>query len=111
MCVPPLDEEPDLHFALLREIARRIGLGLHQHADERRFFEKAIRLGAAHLRIGTAILGACGGSRQRHNLAVSWAPGGSAGETRDVLPTFPSYFPLKGLIREFEPAQIPAFES
>jgi hypothetical protein len=28
MCVPPLDEEPALHFALLREIARRTGLGL-----------------------------------------------------------------------------------
>ena len=43
MCVPPLDEEPALHFALLREIARRTGLGLlsmGMSAD----FEKAIRL-------------------------------------------------------------------
>src|SRR6516165_259821 len=59
MCVPPLDEEPALHFALLREIARRTGLGLlsmGMSAD----FEKAIRFGATHVRIGTAIFGARG---------------------------------------------------
>lgn len=57
MCVPPLDEEPALHFALLREIARRTGLGalsMGMTAD----FEKAIRFGATHVRIGTAIFGA-----------------------------------------------------
>jgi pyridoxal phosphate enzyme (YggS family) len=62
MCVPPLDEEPALHFALLREIARRTGLGLlsmGMSAD----FEKAIRFGATHVRVGTAIFGARGGSR------------------------------------------------
>ena len=61
MCVPPLDEEPALHFALLREIARRTGLGLLSmvmSAD----FEKAIRFGATHVRVGTAIFGARGGS-------------------------------------------------
>ena len=26
MCIPPLDEEPTLHFALLAKIARRIGV-------------------------------------------------------------------------------------
>jgi PLP dependent protein len=59
MCVPPLDEEPALHFALLREIARRSGLGLlsmGMSAD----FEKAIRFGATHVRVGTAIFGARG---------------------------------------------------
>ena len=59
MCVPPLDEEPVLHFALLREIARRTGLGLlsmGMSAD----FEKAIRFGATHVRVGTAIFGARG---------------------------------------------------
>jgi pyridoxal phosphate enzyme (YggS family) len=59
MCVPPLDEEPALHFALLREIARRAGLGIlsmGMSAD----FEKAIRFGATHVRIGTAIFGARG---------------------------------------------------
>jgi PLP dependent protein len=59
MCIPPLDDEPALHFALLREIARRTGLGIlsmGMSAD----FEKAIRFGATHVRIGTAIFGARG---------------------------------------------------
>ena len=59
MCVPPLDEEPAPHFALLREIARRNGLAIlsmGMSAD----FEKAIRFGATHVRIGTAIFGARG---------------------------------------------------
>ena len=56
MCVPPLDEEPSLHFALLREIARRNGLedlSMGMSAD----FEIAIRFGATLVRIGTAIFG------------------------------------------------------
>jgi pyridoxal phosphate enzyme (YggS family) len=59
MCVPPLDEEPALHFALLREIARRTGLAflsMGMSAD----FEKAIRFGATHVRVGSAIFGARG---------------------------------------------------
>lgn len=59
MCVPPLEEEPAPHFALLREIARRNGLGvlsMGMSAD----FEKAIRFGATHVRVGTAIFGARG---------------------------------------------------
>jgi pyridoxal phosphate enzyme (YggS family) len=59
MCVPPIDEEPAPHFALLREIARRNGLGvlsMGMSAD----FEKAIRFGATHVRVGTAIFGARG---------------------------------------------------
>jgi uncharacterized pyridoxal phosphate-containing UPF0001 family protein len=57
MCVPPLAEEPALHFALLREIARRNDLKLlsmGMSAD----YETAIRFGATHVRIGTAIFGA-----------------------------------------------------
>jgi hypothetical protein len=57
MCVPPLDEEPSPHFALLREIARRTGLdvlSMGMSAD----FETAIRFGATHVRVGTAIFGA-----------------------------------------------------
>jgi pyridoxal phosphate enzyme (YggS family) len=57
MCIPPVDDEPALHFALLREIARRNGLpwlSMGMSAD----FEIAIRLGATHVRIGTAIFGA-----------------------------------------------------
>jgi PLP dependent protein len=59
MCVPPLDEEPAPHFALLREIARRNDLetlSMGMSAD----FETAIRFGATHVRIGTAIFGARG---------------------------------------------------
>jgi hypothetical protein len=59
MCVPPLDEGPAPHFALLREIARRTGLGIlsmGMSAD----FETAIRFGATHVRVGTAIFGARG---------------------------------------------------
>jgi PLP dependent protein len=59
MCVPPLDEEPSPHFALLREIARRTDLRLlsmGMSAD----FETAIRFGATHVRVGTAIFGARG---------------------------------------------------
>ena len=56
MCLPPLDEEPSLHFALLREIARRNGLeGLSMGMSGD--FETAIRFGATHVRVGTAIFG------------------------------------------------------
>jgi hypothetical protein len=57
--VPPLAEEPAPHFALLREIARRNDLqilSMGMSAD----FEKAIRFGATHVRVGTAIFGARG---------------------------------------------------
>jgi pyridoxal phosphate enzyme (YggS family) len=63
MCVPPLDEEPAPHFALLREIARRNEvniLSMGMSAD----FEKAIRFGATHVRVGTAIFGARGAAHR-----------------------------------------------
>jgi pyridoxal phosphate enzyme (YggS family) len=57
MCIPPVDEEPALHFALLREIARRNGLaGLSMGMSED--FETAIRFGATIVRVGSAIFGA-----------------------------------------------------
>jgi hypothetical protein len=59
MCIPPLDDEPAPHFALLREIARRQGLSalsMGMTAD----FEIAIAFGASHVRVGTAIFGARG---------------------------------------------------
>ena len=59
MCVPPLDLEPSPYFALLREIARRTDLRLlsmGMSAD----FETAIRFGATHVRVGTAIFGSRG---------------------------------------------------
>jgi pyridoxal phosphate enzyme (YggS family) len=57
MCIPPVEEEPSPHFALLREMARRHGLddlSMGMSGD----FEIAIRLGATHVRVGTAIFGA-----------------------------------------------------
>ncbi len=56
MCIPPVDEEPSLHFALLAKIARRNGLeglSMGMSAD----FESAIALGATHVRVGSAIFG------------------------------------------------------
>ena len=56
MCIPPLDEEPALHFALLKKLADENRLTLRSmgmSAD----FETAIRFGATHVRVGTAIFG------------------------------------------------------
>ncbi|WP_417518704.1 YggS family pyridoxal phosphate-dependent enzyme [Minwuia sp.] len=57
MCIPPVEDEPAPHFALLKKIADRNGLGvlsMGMSAD----FETAIRFGATHVRVGTAIFGA-----------------------------------------------------
>jgi hypothetical protein len=56
MCIPPLGEEPSLHFALLREIARRNGLA-ELSMGMSHDFEIAIEMGATEVRIGTAIFG------------------------------------------------------
>ena len=37
MCIPPLDEEPAMHFALLAKIAARVGVKRAEHGHERRF--------------------------------------------------------------------------
>ena len=56
MCIPPVDEESALHFALLAKIAARNGLdGLSMGMSSD--FEKAIALGATHIRVGSAIFG------------------------------------------------------
>jgi pyridoxal phosphate enzyme (YggS family) len=57
MCIPPFDEEPSMHFALLAKIAERLGLqelSMGMSGD----FGKAIAFGATYVRIGTAIFGA-----------------------------------------------------
>ena len=57
MCVPPVDDDPAPHFALLAKIAERnglMGLSMGMSAD----FEQAVRLGATHVRVGSAIFGA-----------------------------------------------------
>lgn len=56
MCIPPIDENPSLHFALLGEIAARNGLhrlSMGMSAD----YPTAVRFGATEVRVGTAIFG------------------------------------------------------
>ena len=57
MCIPPLDEEPTMHFALLKRIADRNGLtvlSMGMSGD----YETAVRFGATHVRVGSALFGA-----------------------------------------------------
>lgn len=57
MCIPPADDPAALHFALLKKLAADHGLpylSMGMSAD----FEKAIALGATHIRIGSALFGA-----------------------------------------------------
>ncbi len=56
MCLPPLDEEPSLHYSLLADIAGRnglSGLSIGMTGD----YEIAVQFGATHVRVGTAIFG------------------------------------------------------
>ncbi len=56
MCIPPVEDNPSPHFALLAKIAERNGLtelSMGMSAD----FEQAIRLGATYVRVGSAIFG------------------------------------------------------
>ena len=56
MVIPPVNEEPSLHFGLLRKIAHRnglTGLSMGMSSD----FESAIAMGATHIRVGSAIFG------------------------------------------------------
>ena len=56
MCIPPVNEAPDRHFELLAQIARRNdlkNLSMGMSGD----FETAIRHGATHVRVGSAIFG------------------------------------------------------
>ena len=56
MCIPPVNEEPALHFALLKKFSDRNGLknlSMGMSSD----FQSAIALGATHVRIGSAIFG------------------------------------------------------
>ncbi|MEM7398008.1 MAG: YggS family pyridoxal phosphate-dependent enzyme [Pseudomonadota bacterium] len=57
MCIPPLEEEPAMHFALLDKLADELGLAersMGMSGD----FETAIAFGATYVRLGTAIFGA-----------------------------------------------------
>lgn len=56
MCIPPADEEPSPHFALLKKIGDRNGLkvlSMGMSGD----YEAAVRHGATHVRVGSALFG------------------------------------------------------
>jgi hypothetical protein len=56
MCIPPFDQEPDMHFALLAKLAENVGvveLSMGMSGD----FARAIQFGATYVRLGTAIFG------------------------------------------------------
>ena len=57
MCIPPVDEEPAVHFAFLAKLAEDCGvdgLSMGMSSD----YETAVRFGASHVRVGSAIFGA-----------------------------------------------------
>lgn len=56
MCIPPVEEEPAVHFAFLAKLAREAGvheLSMGMSGD----FETAVQFGATHVRVGSAIFG------------------------------------------------------
>ena len=56
MCIPPVDEPPGPHFALLKKIADHHGLS-EVSAGMSSDYEIAIRFGATHVRVGSALFG------------------------------------------------------
>lgn len=57
MCIPPVEERAAVHFGFLKDLARRTGLAqlsMGMSAD----FEIAVRFGATHVRVGSALFGA-----------------------------------------------------
>lgn len=56
MCIPPKEEDPEIHFAFLNQLAKRINfpnLSMGMSSD----FHSAILFGATHIRVGEAIMG------------------------------------------------------
>ena len=56
MCIPPVDEEPAMHFALLKKLADRYELpkiSMGMSSD----FDTAINFGSTHIRVGSAFFG------------------------------------------------------
>ena len=56
MCIPPVEEEPAIHFAFLDKLAGELGLtgrSMGMSGD----FETAVEMGATHVRVGSAIFG------------------------------------------------------
>jgi PLP dependent protein len=69
MCIPPIDEEPAMHFALLEKLAKQHGLPkLSMGMSED--FETAIAFGATHVRVGSGLFGPRD-MRTRHETATA----------------------------------------
>ena len=59
MCIPPVEEEPGVHFAFLAKLAKDLGVaGLSMGMSDD--FETAVTFGATHVRVGSAIFGVRG---------------------------------------------------
>lgn len=56
MCIPPVEEQAAIHFAFLRGIAARNGLA-HLSMGMSADYETAVRFGATHVRVGSALFG------------------------------------------------------
>ncbi|MGC6516933.1 MAG: YggS family pyridoxal phosphate-dependent enzyme [Candidatus Puniceispirillaceae bacterium] len=56
MCIPPQEEEPAMHFALLKKLAKECGL-VHLSMGMSADFEQAIAFGADYVRVGSALFG------------------------------------------------------
>lgn len=57
MCIPPVEEEPAVHFAFLAKLARELGLArlsMGMSGD----YETALQFGATDIRVGSAVFGA-----------------------------------------------------
>ena len=57
MCIPPMEDEAALHFGFLQHLAKEYalaGLSMGMSND----FEEAIKFGATHVRVGSALFGA-----------------------------------------------------
>lgn len=66
MCIPPVEEEPAVHFAFLAKLAREIGvpgLSMGMSGD----YETAVQFGATHVRVGSAIFGVRETAEQTHS--------------------------------------------
>ena len=56
MCIPPVEEDPYIHFNLLKSLREKYDvaeLSMGMSGD----FEKAILAGASYIRVGSAIFG------------------------------------------------------
>ena len=56
MCIPPINENPALHFAFMQKLYKKnklesLSMGMSND------FETAIEFGATHIRVGSALFG------------------------------------------------------